>query len=447
MLVPVVPMDRGIVVFAGISPGVPWLGTARVTSQLAHADVVVTDVGDAGPAQLVELARRGERVVRSVVGDPFDHAGVVEEMRALAEAGVALEVVPGVGARQAAAAFAGVIARAVRARASDLVRVVEGESPDAPVTLIAAAGSPAQRVIVTTVRKAPLEASGLGDESIVIAFGAPDARLRWFERRPLFAKRILVTRAERQAHSTATFLRERGADPVLMPAIAIFPPNDPLPLARALSDLLGGTYSWVAFTSANGVEETWRELVARGCDARAFGRARLAAIGPATARALEAHGLRADVVAKEYRGEGLAAELLAALASGDPGARILLPRASKARDTLPQLLRDAGHPVDVVAAYETRAPAHRDLAGLAESLEHGRIDAVLFTSSSTVESVCEGLGTRAGALLAHARVACIGPVTTETAAARGVRVHVTAREYTLFGLVRALEESYGRAEL
>jgi uroporphyrinogen III methyltransferase/synthase len=441
------PMDGGLVVFVGTTPGDPGLCAARVTAQLAQADVVVADVGDAGPAQLVELARRGERVVRTVVGDPFDHAAVVEEMRALAEAGVSLEVVPGVGARQAAAAFAGVIGRAVRARASDVARIVEGEPPDRPVTLIASAGAPVQRVIVTTARKAPREASDLGDDSIVIAFGAPDAKLRWFERRPLFAKRILVTRAERQADSTATFLRERGADPVIMPAIEIIPPSDPLALARALSDLAGGTYSWVVFTSANGVEETWRGLIARGSDARAFGRACLAAIGPATARALETHGLRADVVAKEFRGEGLAAELLKVLASGDPGARILLPRALKARDILPRLLRDAGHPVDVVAAYETRVPALRDLTGLTDSLEHGQIDAVLFTSSSAVDSLCEGLGPRAGALLAHARVASIGPVTTETAAARGVRVDVTAREYTLFGLVRALEESYGRAEL
>jgi uroporphyrinogen III methyltransferase/synthase len=447
MLTRVTPMESGVVVFVGIAPGDPGLCTARASAWLANADVVVTDAEGGGSARLVELACQGRRVVRSVVGDPFDDAGVVDEMRGIAEAGVRFEVFPGIGARQAAAAFAGVVGRCLRARVADVARAIAGEPSDAPVTLIAAAGTPAQRVVVTTVRNATAEAKSLGNESVVVAFGAPDARLRWFERRPLFAKRILVTRAESQADSTAALLRERGAEPLLMPAIAIFPPSDPAPLGRAMTELREGVYSWVVFTSANGVEESWRVLVGSGGDARTFGRVRLAAIGPATAKALEVHGLRADVVAREYRGEGLAMELLAVLESGQSGARVLLPRASKARDALPRLIREAGHVVDVVSAYETRAPADRDLAGLADSLQGGRIDAVLFTSSSTVENLCEGLGPRAGALLSRARVACIGPVTTDTAVALGVRVDVTPREYTVPGLVTALEESYGRAEL
>jgi uroporphyrinogen III methyltransferase/synthase len=124
-----------------------------------------------------------------------------------------------------------------------------------------------------------------------------------------------------------------------------------------------------------------------------------------------------------------------------------LPRARKARDILPRSLTEAGCHVDVVVAYETRAPPVRDVAVLAESLKQGRIDAVFFTSSSTVANLCDRLGPQAGAMLAHARVACIGPVTAETAVAHGVRVDVTAREYTVSGLVSALEESYGSAKL
>ncbi|MGA2448271.1 MAG: uroporphyrinogen-III synthase [Polyangiaceae bacterium] len=447
MLHDVEAMDRGVVAFVGLTPGDPGVNAASASDRIARADVVLSDPYEGGPPRLVECARQGQRVVRSVIGDPFDHAHVVDEMRAVAAAGVALEVLPGVGASQAASAFAGVVGRAVRARASDVGQAVEGMPLDQPVTLIAAAGSPAQRVRVTTVRGASIAAGPWGGESVVVAFGVPEDRLRWFERRALFGKRILVTRAERQAGVTAGLLRELGADPVLMPAIEFSPPSDKVPLARALVELRAGAYAWVAFTSTNGVDETWKTLVQSGGDARAFGRSRLAAIGPATARALEAHGLVADVVAKEYRGEGLAKELLEALAWGGTEARVLLPRASKARDVLPRMLREGGVRVDVVAAYETRGPAQRDLAGLAENLESGRIDVVLFTSSSTVENLCASLGARSAALLARTRVACIGPVTTETAVAHGVRVDVTAREFTVAGLVSALAESYGRAEL
>src|SRR5208282_1783503 len=141
-----------------------------------------------------------------------------------------------------------------------------------------------------------------------------------------------------------------------VPTIAIGPPADPGPLTRALAELRAGAYGWVAFTSANGVEQTWASLVASGSDARAFGGARLAAIGPATARALEQYGLRADVIAKEFRGEGLADELLRVLAGGAVATRVLLPRAAKAREALPEALRAAGCVVDVVAAYETLPP-------------------------------------------------------------------------------------------
>ena len=202
-------------------------------------------------------------------------------------------------------------------------------------------------------------AKAFGDRTLLVAFGAPDEDLRWFERQPLFGKRVLVTRATEQASETAALLRDYGAEPLVVPTIALYPPRDSGPLDRALADLRRGAYGWVAFTSANGVERTWASLVASGADARAFGGVRLAAIGPATGRALARYGLRADVVAKEFRGEGLADELLRALAGGAAAARVLLPRAAKARDVLPEALRAAGCVVDVVAAYETRPPPAR----------------------------------------------------------------------------------------
>lgn len=448
---------RGRVSFVSLGPGDAGLLGERARRRLDEADFVVRD-GDghatpaAGAARLVELARAGRRVVRATAGDALEAVGVLEEVLAVARAGVDYEVVPGVGARGAAAAFAGVVGRAVRARAADAGKAVEREPADAVVTLVAAAGEPSQRVIVTTAGEAAARArelaGGAGDAEIVVAVGAPDGSLRWFERRPLFGKRVLVTRALEQAGKAAALLRDEGAEPVVVPAIAIAPPADPAPLAGAVTALREGRYAWAAFTSANGVERTWAAVEAAGGDARAFGAARIAAIGPATAEALARHGLRPDVVAREFRGEGLAQDMLAAMAPAGPGAtppsRVLLARAARARDALPEALRAAGCEVDVVAAYETHAAPRDAIAALAADLEVGRIDAVTFTSSSTVDHLCDALGGGAAALLAGVRVASIGPVTSETARARGLRVDVEAPEYTVPGLVRALADSYAK---
>jgi uroporphyrinogen III methyltransferase/synthase len=214
-------------------------------------------------------------------------------------------------------------------------------------------------------------------------------------------------------------------------------------LRRAIAELVARRYGWVAFTSANGVERAWAELRGAGGDARALATVRIAAIGPATARALEGRGLRADVVAKEFRGEGLAEAMLAAMATGGSRPRVLLARAAKARDALPEALRSAGCEVDVVAAYETRAPPAEVTAALRSELEAGRVDAVALTSSSTVDNLCDLLGEAAPHILSGLRVAAIGPITKDTALARGLRVDVVPGEYTLPALVDALAESYG----
>jgi uroporphyrinogen III methyltransferase/synthase len=432
------------VVFVGLGPGDPKLLTERARARIASADAVVRD-GEGSAAGLIDLARQGKRVVRAVAGDALESPGVAAEALAVVEAGLAIEIVPGIGSRASAAAFGGVLARAVRVSPGEVARAVAGEPPDAPVTLLASAGMPAQRVVVTTAAQAPARASALGPEPLVVAFGAPQAALRWFERRPLVGKRVLVTRAREQAESAADRLRERGAEPLVVPTIEIHPPTDPAPLARALGELRAGSYAWAVFTSANGVERTWSALQSAGADARAFGGTRLAAIGPATARALASRGLQADVVAKEFRGEGLADAMIEAMKSGRagmPSPRVLLARAAQARDVLPDALRAAGCSIDVVAAYETRAPGRETAAGLVRDLEGGRVDAVVLTSSSTVQNLCELLGTAAPRLLAGPRIASIGPVTTQTAIELGLRVDVTATEYTLPGLVRALEESW-----
>lgn len=432
----------GLVSFVSLGPGDPELRTARATSRLAQADVVVGADKAVSPEKLVAMARAGKIVARAVTGDALSSVHALEEVLAVSRAGVPIEVVPGVGARSAAAAFAGVVGRAMRLEATEVKAALASEPREAVVTLVADAGEPSQRVVVTTAEDAPDKAKALRVPWVVLAIGAPDEELRWFEVRPLFGKRVLVTRPREQAGAAAALLRELGAEPVVVPTIELRAPRNRAPLARAVRALRAGEYAWAAFTSANGVDATWDALVSAGGDARAFGGVRLAAIGPATAAALEEHGLRADVMAKEFVGEGLARAMLAKM-KGARGGRVLLARAAKARDVLPETLRKAGWRVDVVAAYESHPPRKASVARLAKELAGGRIDAVTFTSSSTVENLCTVLGKRAPGLLARTRVASIGPITTQTARRRGVRVDVMAAEYTVPGLIRALAASYG----
>jgi uroporphyrinogen III methyltransferase/synthase len=263
--------------------------------------------------------------------------------------------------------------------------------------------------------------------------------MEWFEQRPLFGKRVLVTRAREQAGSAAAMLRERGADPVVVPTIEIHSPSDPQPMIDAAA-ALAARDGWVVFTSSNAVERFFAEVKRQGSDARAFGRLKIAAIGPGTAAALDRVGLAADVVAREHKGEGLAPPLLAAIGPTKP--RVLLPRAEVARDVIPESLRAAGCDVDVVSVYKTRSPPRALLEALSSLLEAGEIDAVTFTSSSTVEHLCDALEARAAPLLAKTTVASIGPVTTETARKRGIRVDAVAEESTIAGLVLALERQF-----
>jgi uroporphyrinogen III methyltransferase/synthase len=432
---------RGVVTFVGAGPGDPALRTERAARRLAEADVVA---GDEVPVdELKRLVHEGKKVARLVMGDPLESPRVVATARALVAAGVEIEVVPGVGARATAAAFVGVLGPSVNVAADEVGAAISALAPDAHVTLVAGAATPSQRVVIAPAAEAPAIARNLGSTSVLVAFGIPEEALRWAERRPLFGKRVLVTRAREQAGGTASLLREAGAEPVVVPTIEIHPPADPAPLARALEALRAGAYRWVAFTSANGVERTWEALSLARADTRSFGSVQVAAIGPATARALESRGLRPDVIAKEFKGEGLAESMLAAIRGAGAAPRVLLARAAKARDVLPETLRQAGCDVDVVPAYETRAPDGALLQQLTAELAGRRLDVVLFTSSSTVENLCDRLGPRAPELLAGVRVASIGPITTATAEARGVRVDVTAREYSVPGLLDALVASYG----
>lgn len=429
--------------------------------------------------QLIELAREGKQVVRLKGGDSFLFARGAEEAEALAVAGVPFEVVPGLSSPIGTSAYAGIplthrdLSSSVSfitgtdregkdwseeawlkiATATDTLcvlmgmrRIAEisealirgGRSGETPAAVIMWGARPEQRVCEAPLRDLARRSKELGltNPGVIIVGEVVALRrqLSWFEKRPLFGRKILVPRPVHQAQETAAQIHERGADAVVHPVIEIHPPPDQTLLLAAARDV--GTYDWVLFTSANGVDAFFKAVKETGGDSRRLGKVRIGVIGPRTARSLHRYGLQADLVAEEFVGEGLAQSLLALEREG----RVLIPRALEARDELPRSLQEAGMTVDVVPAYETRAIEHEHAEHLRQLIERREVDTVLFTSSSMVTSTVRALGPRAVTLLGHLHVASIGPITTATAAELGVTVHTTAREYTVAGLLDALAE-------
>jgi len=439
--------------------------------------------------RLVELARAGRSVVRLKGGDPFLFGRGSEEAEALAAAGVPFEIVPGVCSPIAAAAYAGISLthrdhatsvtfvsgttrkgegfdwgelESVRGtlcvlmglrRLEEITQALadsKARRPDTPAAVISKGTRADQRVVRGTLADIASRARDAGLESPALMVVGPVVELRdvirWYDRRPLFGKRVLVTRPSGQAETTARSLRRRGADPIELPTIRLGSPPDWDQVLRAVADLESDQYEYVVFTSANGVAWFWKAIEQRQADARVFGRARIAAIGPATDRALRDHGVRADIVPTSFVAEELAAAILEdGSKRGIRDARVLLPRARVAREVLPETLRAGGHRVDVLPVYETR-PADDDARSqLVTSLRERAIDIVLLTSSSTVDSLCELTAPNTAALLAGLTIASIGPITTATAEKHGLQVAVTATHSTSDGLIAALEDAMSTA--
>ncbi|MBI3966811.1 MAG: uroporphyrinogen-III synthase [Chloroflexi bacterium] len=248
--------------------------------------------------------------------------------------------------------------------------------------------------------------------------------------RPLQGKRVLVTRSQHQAETLTKSLRLAGATVVDLPIIEI----EPAPAAD-LDDAFDqlDSFDWIAFTSANGVAVFWDQLWARGLDSRALHHSSLAAIGPATERALRQRGLRADFVPGEHVAEALSAGLVSL---GVGGGRVLLLQAAGARETLAVALEESGATVNRLPLYRNVVPVSAE-ARASRLFEAGVVDVVTFTSSSTVENLLRVIGERVD-LLRRTTIACIGPITARTAEQHGLTVHVCASEHTAGGLVAAL---------
>jgi uroporphyrinogen III methyltransferase/synthase len=493
---------RGKVWLVGAGPGDPGLLTLKGARAIQNCDTLVYDylasqaIVDMAPpdceriyvgkragahtlsqteitALIVKLALEGKRVVRLKGGDVFVFARGGEEAQALNAAGVPFEIVPGISSALAAPAYAGIpvthrnhntsfsvstghedplkgytsldYAKLANPKSTTIFLMAMGNLtgivaelrknglPDTtPVAIVREGTKPTQETLVATLATivAEVERTRFAAPAIVVIGDVVREResIRWFDRAPLFGKRVLITRPAAQAGTFAQQLWEAGAEPLLAPTIAIGPPDHPAAATDAVARIR--EYAWVVFTSRNGVDAFFDALGASGRDARAFGDVKVAAIGPATAAALTAHGVRADFMPEAFVNEAMAEGLVARTVAGE---RVLLFRAQEARDVLPLTLRTAGRVVDVVAAYRTRYVDDPELQAKAE-----RADVVTFTSSSSVHGFVHNVAD-APAVLAHATVAAIGPITAATARAAGIRVDIMAEEYTVDGLVQALE--------
>jgi uroporphyrinogen III methyltransferase/synthase len=449
-------------------------------------------------ALLVEKARQGRSVARLKGGDPFVFGRGGEEAEACREAGVPFEVVPGVTSAIAAPAYAGIpvthrdaassfavitgherddgresgtrapgaaegrrnwatIAHAadtlvflmgVEALPEIAARLQEqGRAPDTPVALVQWGTWTKQRVVTGTLATIVEEASraGLTPPAVCVVGEVVKLReaLRWFDTpraRPLFGRRVLVTRAREQASALSDLLRARGAEPVEFPVIKIRRMDDYGELDDALTHL--HRYDWAVFTSANAVPVVADRMDALRMDARAFARTKLAAIGPATAEALSQHlRLRANFVPKEAVAEAVLEEWPDQVS----GKRILLPRAAEARELLPETLRARGATVEVYPVYETVLDASA-ADSLREQLRNAELDVLTFTSSSTVRNFAQALAgenrAELPALVGRTRIAAIGPITADTVREFGLTPHIVAEEHTIPGLVAALEQEF-----
>ena len=425
--------------------------------------------------RLVEEAGQGNIVARLKGGDPFIFGRGGEEAEVLREAGIPFEIIPGVTSAVAVPAYAGIPlthrdhtstvafvtghedptkgksdidwealagigtlvflmgVKNLPAIAENLIRC--GKPAETPAALIRRGTTPDQETLTGTLADIAGRAAerGFAPPAILVVGGVVGLRetMNWFETKPLFGRGIVVTRPEAQAEGLSELLRTQGARVIPFPVIRIAEPESWGPLDQALDEL--ETYSWIVFTSANGVSSFFRRLRERGRDIRELKGIRIATIGPATAAAVGARGIRVDLVPEEFISEGI----VRAFAGADlRGCRVLLPRAEEARDVIPEGLAEMGAKVDVVTAYRT-VRSDREAAEILSLLDGEKVDVITFTSPSTVAHFLGIMGS-GFRLPTRVRIACIGPVTAAAVRNAGLTVDILQERYTIPGLVDAI---------
>ena len=419
---------------------------------------------------LVDLTKRFENIVRLKGGDPFVFGRGGEEALLLKENDIPFEIVPGVTSAIAVPAYAGIpvthrgiatsfavvtghemsekstlrwdkLATGVDtliflmgvANLAEITKrlIANGRAADTPAAVIQNGTKAEQRVLITTVENAAddVQRQQITSPAIFIVGEVVKLRdsLKWFDTRPLFGKKILITRARSQASKLSAMLSALGAKCIEMPAIKIVKPSDDYKAADTALEQIH-RYDFVIFTSENGVKHFFERLQLKNLDTRSLANSKIAAIGSATSEELSNHGINADFVPTEFRAEALV-ELLKDKVKGK---RILIPRAEDAREILPQELIKFGADVEIV-------PIYRTISAIEGTINLDDIDLVTFTSSSIVKNLVNAVG--AGALK-NIKTAAIGPITAETIKKFGINIDIEAEEYTINGLVEAILKHY-----
>lgn len=429
---------------------------------------------------LLRFARAGKKVVRLKGGDPFVFGRGAEEAAWLEANGIDFEIVPGVSAGYAVPAYAGIpvtdrrISSAVifvtghedptKSRspiewrrladfdgtivsfmgirnlagiAGELMK--GGKAADTPVTVIEWGTLPSQRAAEGTLRDIAKKVAGLGIGSPALTVIGPVNRFRrqlaWFEKKALFGKTVLITRAREQAGSLRKLLQQEGARVLEYHGIRIAPPKDWKALDRVLAP--HKKYDWVVFTSTNGVDSVLGRMKSLRKDARIFSSAKIAAIGNSTCARLRAGGIEPDLVPEAFHSEALARELIR---KGIRGKNILLLRTDIAPEFLRKELSAAGAAVDEITVYRTLEAEPAERGKLRRWLEKDRIDFIVFTSGSTVRSFFDSFA-RKPVFPRRTRLVSIGPVTSRTLLEYGFTPHEEALEHDLPGVIQALKKT------
>ena len=501
--------NAGKVYLVGAGPGDLGLVTLRAKECIERADVIVYDhlanpemlgwaredaeiiyagkkAGEHALKQdeinqlLVDTARAGKEVVRLKGGDPFVFGRGAEEAKAIVDAGIAFEIVPGITSAIAGPAYAGIpvthraenshvtfftghedpkkgesaidyaalaklggtqvmLMGVERIEAIAKEMMANGVRPDLPVALVRWATTGRQKTLVGTLGDIAKKVVDLGFEAPAVAVFGEVVELRkdlkWQEDRPLSGKRIVVTRTRKQAGALTNKLRALGADVIELPTIRIEPPTD----LRAFGELVQDAhqYDWIIFTSPNGVNAFFEMFFKLYDDAREIGGAKIAAIGPATAQRVRDFHLHVDLQPEEFVAEAIVRQFQKL--GGVENLRIMIARAEKARDVLPKELSKLGAIVDEAFAYRT-VPETRDITGARQRLLEEGADLITFTSSSTVENfLALGLPWPKGM-----QIASIGPITSKTATDHGLKIDIEARRHDIEGLVEAIRKFFGK---
>ena len=496
----------GKVYLVGAGPGDPGLLTLKGKSCLEQADLILYDglvnplilrhtqataertnrIGTGSQRRLnqeeinkrlVAAAKSGKTVVRLKGGDPFIFGRGSEEANALADAGIAYEVVPGITAATAASVYAG-ISLTHREHASAVAFITGHEDPqknesaldynqlarfpgtlvfymglhriadicaaliengkteNTPVAVISRGSTPRQRTVTGTLKTVAedVKQAEITAPSLIIVGNCVLQRdqINWFETLPLAGMTIGITRPEHQTEQAIQFALDRGANPLLMPTIEIHELEDWTLVDQTIQRIDG--YDWIVFTSVNGVDAFLGRLQTRGQDARSFATCKIACIGPATAQRVRDHSLIPDLVPEVYRGEALAAELKPDI----EGKRVLWPRANRGREIIPEELTAAGAEFDSLIVYE-----HRDVENFSEevstSLAEGSVDWIGLSSPTIAENVAALISkidfTKSPKFVA------ISPVTEAAAKQAGLEVAAVASEHTWNGIFTAIEQT------